>query len=120
MRNIWNIIAIDSSSTAGEGLGITKEGNVVSWGLSQTWPGLKVADWQDVVMVEQDFHAAVGLTKHGEVLYKGPTLNNTEAVMSELASWEHVIGVSIVVDISGTTIYGVKSDGSLLTVSSAR
>jgi len=109
-----NIIAIDASSNAEEGLGITKEGNVVSWGGSQNWPGLKVDDWKDVVIVEQDFHAAVGLTKQGKVLYKGASQAKTEAGMTEIQSWRNVMAVNIVVDIFGTTIYGVKADGSLL------
>ena len=109
-----NIIAIDASSNAEEGLGITKEGNVVSWGGSQNWTGLKVDDWKDVVIVEQDFHAAVGLTKQGKVLYKGASQAKTEAGMTEIQSWRNVMAVNIVVDIFGTTIYGVKADGSLL------
>ena len=52
--------------------------------LSRNQSGLDVADWKDVVHAEQDFHAAVGLTKQGKVL------------------------------ISGTIICVVKEDGSLL------
>lgn len=109
-----DITAISGSKNTGQCLGVTKSGGAISWNTSgnATFDIPSVSGWTDVVMVRQGFHFALALTKTGEVLYAGPSGENTERIGNELNKWSDITSISI----SGMTVYGLRSDGSCLSM----
>lgn len=109
-----DITAISALGNTGQCLGITKSGGVISWNTSgnMNFNIPSVSSWTDVIMVKQGFHFALALTKTGEVLYADCNKDNTEKNGNKLDTWRDITNVSI----SGMTVYGLKSDGSYLSM----
>lgn len=96
-------------------LGLTEDGTVLSWNESgyKNFDIPSVAEWTNVRSVKQGFNFAVGLTEKGEVLYAGCRGNgNAEKIGNELKAWGKIEAIAIY----GMTVYGLKPDGSCVSM----
>lgn len=108
-----NIVTLDSSYTTGECLGLTGDGNVISWQTSERFSPLPVSDWKNISYIAQGFHFAVGLTEKGQVLYAAahdPEKNAETA--AALEAWGKITRIAVY----GTKIYGLKPDRSCVSL----
>lgn len=109
-----DIKTISGLANTSQCLGITRNGRVISWNTSG-YMGFNipsVSNWTDVAMVKQGFHFALALTKTGKVLYADCDEENTEKIGDMLDTWRDITNIAIY----GMTIYGLKSDGSCLSM----
>jgi hypothetical protein len=107
-----NIVSISSCYSDQQCIGLKDDGSVCSWSANSDGSELSVSDWTQVISVKQGFHFAIGLTNDGKVLYAGSGENQTERIENELSQWNDIVQIAIY----GTAIYGLKSDGSCLTI----
>lgn len=120
-----DLVSITTSAFDGLAcIGLKEDGSVISFGkgwqrdpysgmLELIWVELPVADWKDIAWVTQGNHFAVGLTKKGQLLYAGDfTEAVNEAVRKELSTWDQMIAVFAY----NTTLYGLKADGSCVSI----
>jgi hypothetical protein len=107
-----NIVSISSCYSDQQCIGLKDDGSVCSWSANSDGSELPVSDWTQVISVKQGFHFAVGLTGDGKVLYAGSGVDQAERIENELSQWNDIVQIAIY----GTAIYGLKSDGSCLTI----
>lgn len=109
-----DITLISAAYGTGQCLGITDDGTVLSWNESghKNFDIPFVSNWKNVDTVKQGFHFAVGLTKKGEVLYADSNEENTRQIGRQFKKWGKVTAIAI----DGMTVYGLKSDGSCLSM----
>lgn len=94
-------------------LGRKEDGTVLSWNESgyKNFDMPSVAEWTKVRSVKQGFNFAVGLTENGEVLYAG-CRGSTKDYGSQLKAWGKLEAIAIY----GMTVYGLKPDGSCVSM----
>lgn len=109
-----DITSISAAYGTGQCLGIREDGRVLSWNESghKNFDLPSVAEWTDVRSVKQGFHFAVGLTERGTVLYADSDEENTGIIGSQLKAWGTVEAIAIY----GMTVYGLKPDGSCVSM----
>lgn len=108
-----DITSISAAYGTGQCLGLKEDGTVLFWNESgsKNFDIPSVAEWTNVRSVKQGFHFAVGLTEKGEVLYAG-CVGSTKEKGSQLKTWGKIEAIAIY----GMTVYGLKPDGSCVSV----
>lgn len=109
-----DITSISAAYGTGQCLGITKDGTVHAWNESgrNHFDIPSVAEWTDVRSVKQGFRFAVGLTASGTVLYADGDKENTGKIGSQFKGWGKIEAIAIY----GMTVYGLKPDGSCVSM----
>lgn len=103
-----DIVSISACYGTGQCLGLTDTGNVVSLSINKHFGSLPVSEWTDAVSVIQGFHFAVALTSQGNVLYADYDEGNTAEIQAAFSSWKNIVAIAIY----GMEVYGLKADGS--------
>lgn len=105
-----DIAAISASLTSGECLGLRTDGTVAAWDTSGYFDPLPVSGWEGVASAAQGFRFAVGLTEEGRILFAAH--HAPQETAEALAEWRDITRIAV----SGTTVWGLRSDGSCLSL----
>lgn len=108
-----DITSISAAYGSRQCLGLKEDGTVLSWNESgyKNFDIPSVAEWTNVRSVKQGSNFAVGLTEKGEVLYAG-CRGSTRENGSQLKAWGKIEAIAI----WGMTVYGLKPDGSCVSM----
>lgn len=108
----WTDI-VNISAGSWHTIGLKKDGTVVATG-SNSYGQCDVGNWRDIVDIAGNNWVTVGLRSDGTMVYAGGWGDASDKrVLEELKRWRNIVSVKAY---DSTTIFGIRSDGVLLSL----